>query len=73
LERRTGEIRDSEIDAAPSGLNWDIGRELDLVIGIRDTDNVKLEMIGNVFFPGTAFDDNDDLAYFGGLSLEIRL
>ena len=69
---RMDEIRDSEIDEDPSGHSRDIGQEIDLVIGIREGDTIDLELIGGVFFPGRAFDNDSDLAFFGGFSLEIK-
>ena len=70
--RRRDEIRDSEIDEDPSGRAHHLGREIDLVIGIKEFDHVDMELVGGVFLPGRAFDDDNDPAWFFESKIEFK-
>ena len=69
--RRSDEFRDVAIDADPNGESRHLGDGLDLVIGIDEIEDINLELVGGVFFPGRAF-DNRDPAFFAGMTLEIE-
>lgn len=62
-------LRDSNLDIDPDGSSADIGHALDLVIGFREIEDVRIELIGGAFFPGAAFPTSDP-AFLG--SFEIR-
>ncbi len=61
---------DAEIDPAPNGIDPDLGEELDLVFGQR-WERWNLEIVGAVFDPGDAFNDQDK-AYFAKIQLRYR-
>ncbi len=64
------DIRDSNIDLDPSGLNRDLGRELDLVIGYREIKNLFIELDAAYFWPGDAFPNDADGAFHA--SMQVR-
>ncbi len=65
------ELRDSALDADPNGRKRDLGQELNLILGVREFDNVSLELVAGAFFPGKAFDVRDN-AYFASAELKIK-
>jgi hypothetical protein len=68
--RKSEDIRDSALDADPTGLFDNLGDEIDLVVGIREISNVLFEATAGIFLPGDAFEDKDP-AYGGGLKVTI--
>lgn len=48
-------LRDSDLDMDPSGLDRDLGWELDFVLGSRRFANWDIELIAGYFEPGDAF------------------
>ncbi len=66
------ELRDSAIDADPSGNSKHIGDGFDVVVGIREIENVDIDLVGGVFLPGDAFEDNDDAAWFGEVEVSVK-
>lgn len=67
--RAADEIRDTAIDADPDGRHRTLGNELDVVLGLREFGNFDAELIFGVFWPGAAFLDDADNAYFGGIEV----
>ena len=65
------EIRDSNLDADPSGNSRHLGDEFDIVVGFRELEKIDLDLIFGVFLPGSAFEDNNDPAYFSGLEFKF--
>jgi alginate production protein len=59
-------LRDSSLDIDPNGLDRELGSALDLVLAHREIENVRLEAVLGVFFPGDAFPDADK-AFFTGI------
>jgi alginate production protein len=55
---------DSDLDAVPSGLDADLGRELDVVLGWRELSDWDLEIVAAFFEPGDAFPGMDDAFLF---------
>ena len=49
-------LRDAKVDATPSGRDADIGDEIDLVIGIEESEHYEFEFVAGVFRAGEAFD-----------------
>ena len=64
-------LRDTELDANPTGLDTDLGSEIDLVLGSRAFPSFDIELIGGMFFPGDAF-VSDEEATFVKLQLRYR-
>lgn len=70
--RASDKIRDNSLDERPSGSSRHIGDEFDLVLGIREIENVDVDVVGGVFLPGNAFEDDDDPAFFGELTVTVK-
>ena len=70
-DRLEDDFRDVAIDEEPDGERRDIGDGVDVVIGFEEHENVKVELVGGVFLPGSAF-ESDDPAFFGGLNLLLK-
>ena len=66
------EIRDSDLDTDPNGMDKDLGREVDLVIGYQEIKNLNTELIVAYFWPGNAFSDDADDALFAGLQMRYN-
>jgi alginate production protein len=66
------ELRDVATDGDPDGFSRNLGQGLDLVLGYDAFENVQIELVGSVFLPGNAFQDDDDPAYFVGLELQYK-
>ena len=58
--RASRKIRDSKLDRKPNGISRNLGQEIDAIVGIREFDGVDLDLIGGVYFPGSAFGENRD-------------
>ena len=71
LARKTDELRDAALDADPNGESHYLGDGLDLVVGWEVSRRLSLEAVGGIFFPGSAFDE-DDPAYFAGAEMVFR-
>ena len=65
------DLRDSALDAEPNGEHRDLGHELDLIIGLREFQNIAWELVLGAFLPGDGFDE-DDNAYFVGSDLRFE-
>jgi alginate production protein len=61
----------SEIDRRPSGIDRDLGWEVDFIFGWRTLPSWDLELIGGWFRPGEAFVDGDD-AFLAKVQLRYR-
>ena len=48
-------LRKSKLKAKPLGLSPDIGREMDIVVGLEEWRHIEIEMIGAFFQSGDAF------------------
>jgi alginate production protein len=66
------DIRDSNIDTDPNGVDRDLGQELDLVIGYQEVKNLITELVVAYFWPGDAFSDDADDALFAGLQMRYN-
>ncbi len=64
-------VRLGSVSPAATGLEADVGAELDLVFGYRRWQNWDLELIAAWFHPGDAFAADDD-AYLGKVQLRYR-
>ena len=61
-----------DIEPDPTGESRDIGHEIDLILGASITEYVKVAFVGGLFFPGSAFEE-DDLSYFGEIELQFAI
>ena len=66
------DLRDVATDGDPDGFSRDLGQGIDLVIGYEGFKNVELELVGGIFLPGGAFQDDDDPAFFAGMELQYK-
>ncbi|NIU86035.1 MAG: alginate export family protein [Nitrosopumilaceae archaeon] len=62
----------TDIEPDPTGENQDIGHELNVIMGTKITKYAKVALIGGLFFPGSAFEE-DDLSYFGEIELQFAI
>ncbi|WP_179137795.1 alginate export family protein [Candidatus Entotheonella palauensis] len=65
------ELRDVAIDAEPTGLSPDVGREVD-VVGGWAPDPFELKLIFGAFFPGNAFEPEAQNAFFAECRLTVE-
>ncbi|WP_371225222.1 alginate export family protein [Roseovarius sp. 2305UL8-3] len=70
--RASTKIRNSNLDRKPNGISRHLGHEINLVVGVREFKNVDIDLIGGVFFPGSAFDDHDDPATYLGVEFSLE-
>jgi len=63
---------DADVDMRPTGLDTDIGRELDVIVGFEEIPNVDVEYVFALFRPGEAFPDTATDARFHKLELKFR-
>lgn len=68
-ERR---LVDMQIDRRPNGVDRDLGKEVDLILGWRTNWKWDLEVVAGWYDPGKAF-DTADAAYFGKVQFRFRL
>jgi alginate production protein len=66
-DRATAELRDTLIDRDPDGVSRELGQALDVAVSYEGIENVYVDLIAGVFFPGAAFGPGTDRAVFGQL------
>jgi alginate production protein len=62
-------IRDSQLDADPSGLSKQLGSEIDLVVGYEERKEVDVKLVLGYFIPGKAFPKADG-SFFVNFEIE---
>ena len=67
--KASDEIRDTSIDADPTGRSKKLGTEIDLIFGYEEIRNLELKLALGYFIPGKAF-PNADNAFFTGVEIE---
>jgi len=66
-------IRDTNIDAVPTGLSHDLGSEIDFVVGWRFSKKLYLKASFGVFLPGDAFaSESDETALYTRIKLRYK-
>lgn len=70
--RLQDDFRDVAIDEDPEGERRHIGDGIDIVVGFEEIENFNVELVGGVFLPGSAFEENDP-AFFGGVMFVYKL
>lgn len=70
--RASDRLRDTKLNEDPSGNAKHLGREFDVVIGIKESKRVSFDLVGGVFLPGSAFEDHGDPAWFLESSIELK-
>lgn len=65
-------LRNSKLKISPNGLSTDLGEELDLVMGIEEWKQWKLDIIFGVYQAGQAFGDQSGKhAFTGAIEIEF--
>ena len=65
-------IRGSDLEYEPEGLNTGIGTALDLVVSYRPTSQLNMLGTAGVFDPGSAFSDDRSEAWLASLEIEYE-
>lgn len=65
-------MRDTQLDAEPNGIDRNLGRAIDLVLGAELNQHIEAEVMVGYFQPGDAFDDATDDGCFFMLGLEYN-
>ena len=63
-DQAADELRDSALDAEPTGESKRLGSEIDLVLGFEEEGDFQVRGFLGYFMPGRAFDDGADAALF---------
>lgn len=66
------ELRDTGLDADPTGLDKDLGSEIDFILAHRGIPNLRLEAVLGYFMPGDAFGPDADDAIFTGFEIDYE-
>jgi alginate production protein len=66
------EVRDSALDAEPTGESKRLGSEIDLVLGFEPEDDFRIRGFLGYFMPGRAFDDGADAALFARIEAQYE-
>ncbi len=66
-------LRDSALDARPRGRSRSLGQELDLVVGIEESEHWEFEFVASAFRAGSAFGPDDGRwAHFGAIKVDYN-
>ncbi len=66
-------LRDSGIDAEPSGRSRQLGSELDLIVGLQEIyDHLEARAVFGYFWPGTAFPERNGGAWIVRAEVQFR-
>ncbi|MFK7856663.1 MAG: alginate export family protein [Granulosicoccus sp.] len=63
------ELRNTDFDTDPNGVDEDIGDALDIIIGLENGRNMEAEFTLGYFRPGEAFDDVENSAFIAKASI----
>ena len=66
------ELRDSALDAEPTGQSRRLGSEVDLVLGFEQEDEFRIRGFLGYFMPGRAFADGADPALFARIEAQYE-
>lgn len=66
------DLRDSNLRSAPDGRHRELGHEVDLVVGYLDDEAISVALFLGAFFPGRAFGEDDDNAYFASVEIQYE-
>jgi alginate production protein len=70
-QKISNDIRDSNLDTDPDGLEKELGHEVDVILGLRGKKHFQASFITGCFFPGKAFPDGADEALFAEVRMRI--
>lgn len=62
----------TQLDRRADGIHRNLGWEADLVLGVREREQVDIEFVAAYFNPGAAFADNAKGAFMGKIQLRFR-
>jgi hypothetical protein len=65
-------VRDRALDAEPSGASRELGKEIDLVLGLLPLEDLLLSAFLGWFLPGSACEDAPDAALFVRLEAQYE-
>ena len=71
-DKLSDEIRDSGLDADPTGRSKRLGSEIDLVIGFEATEDVRVRGFLGYFMPGPAFGSGADDVLFARIEAKYE-
>jgi alginate production protein len=71
-DEASDELRDSALEAEPSGGSRDLGHEIDLVVGLEALEDFEVRGFLGYFVPGDAFGSGADDALFARIELEYE-
>lgn len=63
------ELRDTNIEMEPNGIDRELGHGLDLVVAYHEVEDLELKFVLGGFLPGNAFPAKADPAYFASLEV----
>ena len=63
-DERSNELRDSGLDAEPTGRSKRLGGEIDLVVGFEPVEDFRVRGFLGYFMPGRAFGSGADDTLF---------
>ena len=66
------ELRDSALDAEPTGQSRRLGSEIDLVLGFEEEGDFRIRGFLGYFMPGRAFADGADAALFARIEAQYE-
>ncbi len=70
--RRSDELRDIDVRGDLTGLNKDIGKEFDVIVGFLAIQNMRFRLRTGYFIPGKAFDNKEnDPAFEGRIDVQF--
>jgi alginate production protein len=71
-DEASDELRDSALEAEPTGRSRDLGHEIDLVVGLEALEDFEVRGFLGYFMPGNAFGPGADDALFARIELEYE-
>lgn len=69
---KSKKLRDSNLELEPLGVNRDIGKEVDLIVGFRGIEDLYLEFVYGRFRPGAAFGVGLEKAQYINFKLKYK-
>ncbi len=66
------ELRETGVDAEPTGRSRRLGSEIDLVFGLEEIEDVRISAFIGYFMPGRAFEPGADDALFARIEFEYE-
>lgn len=72
LNRRADDLRDIDVRGDLTGINKNLGKEFDLIVGVRAIENMRFRLRTGYFIPGKAFvETENDPAFEARLDIQF--